>query len=46
MVVTEDPKRIEDETVTFFEALLDGRQNKNLEDTGQTFEPDNTHLKE
>ena len=46
MVISEDPKRIEDETVHFFEALLNGRQDENLEDTGQVFQPDYTHLEE
>ena len=46
MVTTEYPKRIEDETVHFVEALLNGRQDENLEDTSQTFQPDYTHLDE
>ena len=40
MVVTEDPVRIEQETVHFVDGLLNGRLDKNIEDTGVTFEPD------
>ena len=46
MVVTEDKKRIEEETVNFMEALLNGRQDQNLEDTGSAFEPDYTYLED
>ena len=46
MLITEDPQRIEYESVNFFEALLNGRQDENLEDTGQTFQPDYTYLEE
>ena len=38
MVSTEDPIRID--------SLLNGRQNEFLEDTGQTFSPDDTYLEE
>ena len=46
MVTTKDPSRIEKETVSFMEALLNGRQNENLEDTGTTFQPDDSQLEE
>ena len=46
MVVTEDPRRIEEETVHFTDALLNGRQDQHLQDTGQTFQPDNTYLED
>ena len=46
MVVTEDTSRIEKETVNFMEALLNGRQNENLEDTGTTFQADDSQLDE
>ena len=45
-VTTEDPSRIEKETVHFLNALLNGRLNKNLEDTGTTFQPDDSKLDE
>ena len=46
MVVTEDPARIEQETVSFVDSLLNGRQDRYLQDTGETFQPDDTHLEE
>ena len=46
MVVTEDQSRIEDETVHFMNALLNGRQDQNLEDTGSPFQPDYTYLED
>ena len=45
-VNTEDPSRIEKETVHFMNALLNGRLDTNLEDTGTTFQPDNSYLEE
>ena len=44
MVVTEDLRRIEEETISFMDALLNGRQNQHLEDTGNSFRPDYTYL--
>ena len=44
MEVTEDPVRMEESPTNFFDALLNGRLNKNLEDTGVQFQPDYTHL--
>ena len=44
MEVTEDPVRMEESLTNFFDALLNGRLNKNLEDTGVQFQPDYTHL--
>ena len=46
MVVTEDPARIEDETVHFVDSLLNGRQDKKLENTGRAFKPEYLHLEE
>ena len=46
MEVTRDYQRIEQETVGFYDALLNGRQDQNLQDTGQQFQPDNEHLEE
>ena len=46
MVVTEDPVRIRKETVNFLDSLLNGRQDRNLQDTGHSFEPDYSHLEE
>ena len=46
MMTTEDPVRIEKETVGFMDALLNGRQNEDLEDTGTTFKPDDSQLNE
>ena len=45
-VTTEDPLRIEKEAVHFMNALLNGRLDTNLEDTGTTFEPDNSKLED
>ena len=46
MVVTEDLKKIEENTVAFMDALLNGRQDRNLVDTGVTFQPDYTDLED
>jgi hypothetical protein len=46
MVVTEDPVRIEQETLNFVDTLLNGRQDRYLQDTGETFQPDDTYLEE
>ena len=44
--VTDDPQRIEESLTNFFEALLNGRLDKELKDTGQQFQPDYTHLED
>ena len=44
--VTEDPSRIEESLTNFFDALLNGRLDKNMQDTGRQFEPDYTHLED
>ena len=44
METTDNLKRIEDETVHFYDALLNGRQDDQLRDTGQVFQPDYSHL--
>ena len=44
--ITTDPAKIEDETVKFFEALFNGRHDKNLVDTGQSFQPSDKYLDE
>ena len=44
--ITTDPAKIEDETVKFFEALFNGRHDKNLVDTGQSFKPSDKYLEE
>ena len=46
MEVTTDPKRIQEETVAFYDALLNGRQNEQLEDTGQQFQANDEYLEE
>ena len=46
MEVTSDPQRIAQETVRFYDALLGGRQDQNLQDTGKEFEPYDAHLEE
>ena len=46
MVTTKDSGRIEEETVNFTEALLNGRQDRFLQDTKEVFQPDYTHLEE
>ena len=40
MEVTRNPKRIKEEAVHFMDALLNGRQDKNLQDLGFSFQPD------
>ena len=42
--VTDDPLRIEENLVAFFDSLLNGRMDKNMQDTGKKFEPDMTYL--
>ena len=44
--VTTDQQRIKEETESFYDALLNGRQDEQLQDTGQVFEPDYQHLEE
>ena len=44
MEVTKDPERIKKETVHFMDALLNGRQDQNLQDTGVSFQPDYSDL--
>ena len=44
MKTTTDAGRIEEETVHFTEALLNGRQDRYLQDTKEVFKPDYTHL--
>ena len=44
--VTKDPQRIEKEAVHFYDALLNGRQDHKLQDTGQPFQPDDRYLEE
>ena len=46
MIVTEDQGIIEKETVHFMEALLNGRQDEHLEDTGSAFQPDYSYLED
>ena len=46
MEVTSDPQRIEQEAVRFYDALLNGRQDQHLQDTGQEFQPEDEHLEE
>ena len=45
-VTTKETVRIEQETVKFTESLLNGHQDKYLQDTGETFRPDYTHLED
>ena len=45
-VTINDAVRIEQETVQITEALLNGRQDKHMQDTGEVFKPDYTHLEE
>lgn len=42
--VTADPDRIADQTVKFYEALFNGRHDKDLVDTGQPFQPSDEYL--
>ena len=44
--ITTDPAKIEEETVKFYEALFNGRHDKNLVDTGHPFQPSDEHLEE
>ena len=44
--VTEDGKKIEELVVSFYDALFNGRHDKNLKDTGVPFQPSNRHLEE
>ena len=44
MEVTRNPQRIEQETVHFMDALLNGRQDENLQDKGVSFQPDFSDL--
>ena len=44
MQVTRDQDRIEQKTVHFMNALLNGRQDQKLQDTGVTFQPDYSDL--
>ena len=44
VLVTSDPNKIAVETVNFYEALFNGRHDKNLVDTGQPFQPRDTYL--
>ena len=42
--MTDNPESIEENLTGFFDALLNGRLDKNLKDTGEVFQPDYTHL--
>ena len=44
--ITSDPEKIEEETVKFYEALFNGRHDKNLVDTGQPFQPSDEYLED
>ena len=44
--VTEDLSRIEEHLTGFFDALLNGRLDKDMKDTGEKFQPDLTSLEE
>ena len=44
--VTTDPQKIADETINFYEALFNGRHDKNLVDTGVAFQPSGEYLDE
>ena len=44
--VTEDISKIEEIAVSFYDALLNGRHDKNLVDTGLPFQPSDVHLEE
>ena len=44
MEVTRNPQRIEQETVHFMDALLNGRQDENLQDKGVSLQPDYSDL--
>ena len=45
-VVTDNPEEIEEHLTNFFNALFNGRMDKNLKDTGQQFQPDYSDLEE
>ena len=45
-VETEDPQVIEDALTNFFDSLLNGRMDKDLNDTGQQFQPDYSDLED
>ena len=44
--VTEDMSKIEELAVNFYDALFNGRHDKNLVDTGVPFQPTDAHLEE
>ena len=44
--MTEDPSRIEESLTNFFDALLNGRLDKDMKDTGSQFKPDYTNLED
>ena len=44
--VTTDLAKIEELTVKFYEALFNGRHDKNLVDTGQPFQPSDEYLED
>ena len=46
IVTTGDLRKIKLETVAFMESLRNGWQDEHLQDTGETFIADNTHLEE
>ena len=46
MATTNNLTRIEEEEVGFTDSRLNGRHDEHLQDTGQPFEPDDTHLEE
>ena len=45
-VITEDMTKIEEIAVSFYDALFNGRHDKDLVDTGLPFQPTNTYLEE
>ena len=44
--ITSEPEKIEQLVVNFYDALLNGRHDKNLNDTGVPFQPSNDYLEE
>lgn len=44
--VTEDQQKIKEEAVNFYDALLNGRHDHQLQDTGHPFQPDNKDLED
>ena len=44
--MTQDEELIAEGYWHFFDALLNGRHNRDLRDTGQTFQPSHDHLPE